>query len=288
MIFDSHAHYSRKNFDGEYGVWRFNGNGFSVERLTREGLFDAMRQAGIAGCIEPSVDMASIPTQLALAGKYPSFLYVAVGVHPTRCRLSRWKDRTLLDRYAREGNAVAVGETGLDYHYPRVKQHRFTQKRWFVYQIKLADRMGLPLVLHVREAHRAALKILKKYRDLLHGGVAHCFTGDVVIAREYAALGFAIGVGGILLDEDDRAAQLCRTVEQLPLTDILLETDAPYVSPAAAGEELSRKQWAKVRNSSLILPAVAEKVARLKGISREEAERVTTENVRRIFGIREI
>lgn len=285
MIFDSHAHYSRYQYNQNFRVWRALGDGFAVEDFTRNRLFERMNSEGIIGYIEPSVDFESIPAQWKLAETYPDYVHVAVGVHPTRCFLTKWKNRKRLEEYLKQGKAVAVGETGLDYHYPRRKQHRLRQKMWFVYQIKLADRMNLPLILHVREADRDALIILKKYQDRLHGGVAHCFTGDADTAEKYISLGFALGIGGAVLNGDERAIRIRDVVEKIPLTSILLETDAPYVSPENAGLELRRKRRAKICNSSLILPAVAGKIAEIKGISIEEVEKVTTENSLRIFGI---
>ena len=288
MIFDTHAHYSRHQFNDEFGAWTFDGDGFSVERFTRESLFDKMRQSGIVGVVLASMEFEKIPTQLALAKAYPDFLYVAVGVHPKYCRLAEWKERARLEGYLKEGNAVAVGETGLDYHIrERKEQRRFAQKRWFRYQIGLADRLGLPLILHVRNADTTALRILRRKRKKLHGGVAHCFHSDLETARAYLSLGFAIGIGGKILGDGEEAKTLCRTVEGLSLHDILLETDAPFVAPADAVAGLNRKQRPKIFNSSLILPAVVQKIAELKGISLEEVERITTENAYRVFGIGE-
>lgn len=285
MIFDSHAHYSRYNYNHDFRVWRASEDGFSYEQFTRESLLKRMKKDGIVGVIEPSVDFESIPAQLNFAEAYPDYVHVAVGVHPTRCILTKWSNRKHLEEYLKQSNAIAVGETGLDYHYPRRKQHRMRQKMWFIYQIKLACRMNLPLILHIREADGEALKILGKYKDQLHGGVAHCFTGDAETAGKYVSLGFAIGIGGAVLNDDERARRICSAVEIIPLTSILLETDAPYVSPENAGLELSHKQRAKTFNSSLILPAVVQKIAEIKGASADEVERITTENSMRIFGI---
>ena len=285
MIFDSHAHYSRYQYNQNFRVWRALGDGFAVEDFTRNRLFERMNSEGIIGYIEPSVDFESIPAQWKLAETYPDYVHVAVGVHPTRSFLTKWSNRKHLKEYLKQGNAIAVGETGLDYHYPRRKQHRLLQKMWFVYQVKLADRMNLPLILHIREADRDAFKILKKYQDCLRGGVAHCFTGDAEAAGKYIALGFAIGIGGAVLNGDERGMRICEAVERIPLTSILLETDAPYVSPENAGLELSRKQRAKILNSSFILPTVVQKIAEIKGISADEVERITTENSLRVFGI---
>lgn len=285
MIFESHAHYSHDNFDNEFNAWISGENGFVFERFARDGLIERIRQNEIVGIIEPSIGFEAIPAQIELAKKYHGFIFTAIGIHPTRCYKTKWRNRLFLKDYLIESCAIAVGEAGLDFHHKRSGQHRFTQKRWFKYQIRLADKMKLPLVLHIRKADHTALKILNRYRKAIHGGVVHCFNGDLETAKNYISLGFAIGIGGAILNDNDSAYRLRRVIKEVPLTSILLETDAPFVSPDSAGADLSRKQRAKTNNSSLILPAVAERIAKIKECSVEEVENTTTQNVLRIFGV---
>lgn len=285
MIIDSHAHYAHPRYNVEIPYLRERGGAYAVSRADREGLIEEMRNNGITGIIEPSIGFDSIEEQLALVSKYPNLMWAAVGVHPTRCIRTAWRNRKKLMAYAEKGKAVAIGETGLDYHKPRKQQHRLHQKRWFVYQIKLADRMKLPLILHTRMADRDALKILKKYRSRLHGGVVHCFKGDRQLAEAYISLGFAIGVGCTVLNDDAEGRALSDAVRNVPLTSLLIETDAPFVLPDI-DEGVSRgNQRKKLCNSSLILPAVIQRISELRGETYETVEDAVCQNTVRVFNL---
>ena len=282
-MIDSHAHYSHARFESAF---RYLARGGDGELCLREGnrpeLLRALRDSGIAAVLEPGITLASNEALLDLSRQYPGFLFPAVGVHPTRTPDERWQDRRRLIALSGSPGVIAIGETGLDYHLARGTQHRLCQKTWFLYQLRLADHRRLPLILHIRQADRDALRILRRCRKRLHGGVVHCFAGDYGTARAYLELGFALGIGGTLLQEGERARTLCDAVRQLPLASLLVETDAPYVLPACGALD-SRKKLQKVRNTSLILPAVVEKIAALKGVDAETVARATLENTRRVF-----
>ncbi len=288
MFIDSHIHLSYHLFNQMFSYIALENDNFVVkERGTREQLIKEMKEQNIACVIEPAIDIDSNELLLNLSEKYPSYIYPAVGVHPTRTPNTCWKDREKVEAWAHKDNVVAVGETGLDYHLKRREQYRFKQKRWFLWQIKLADRLKLPLILHIRQADKDAIRILRKYKDMLHGGVCHCFGGGPEVARIYTEeLGFCLGIGGTLLMNSDISKILEETVREISLEYLLLETDGPYVSPKHPEvENISGKKWRKARNTSLILPAVAKRIAEIKGISIEEVERVTSENAKRVFKI---
>lgn len=287
MIIDSHAHYAHFSFDKEAPRLCTESGGYSSLRLTRDELIEMMRERGIVGVIEPSIEFENIEKQLDLATKYGDFFKIAVGVHPTRCIRTDWEKREQLESYAANECVIAIGETGLDYHYKRKMQQRELQKAWFSYQLELAHRLGLPLVLHVRDADRDALRILRKSREHLHGGVAHCFTGRARLAKKYTELGFVIGIGGKLLGDDREAKRLEDAVKKLPLDKIVVETDAPLVIPKTVGREVveSGNQFKKLSNSSLILPLVIERIAELRGESVETVSAAVYENTLRCFGI---
>ena len=177
---------------------------------------------------------------------------------------------------------AAIGETGLDYHLPRREQHRLRQKLWFLYQLRLARRKKLPLVLHIRQADADALRILKRFGKGLSGGVCHCFLGSAELAGRYTALGFKLGIGGALLAEAPETQGLEQAVTAAALEDLVLETDGPYVKPNCPA--IPRKQLRKARNTSLILPAVAARIAELKNVPLEEVYRVTSANAVKLFG----
>ena len=283
MIIDSHAHYAHPNLDKEVpylsacdGEWR-------VERAKRDEIISALKENGISCVIEPSIGYSAIENQLSLAEKYGNFFRLAIGVHPTRCIRTKWRLRKNLSSLADRANAVAIGETGLDYHYPRKKQHRLRQKAWFLYQLKLADEMKLPLVLHVRDADKDALSILEKQKSRLHGGVAHCFTGDAKTAEKYIALGFAVGIGGKLLADDETGNRLCDTVKNIPLSSILAETDSPLVLPELEDGVCGKSARKKLCNTSLILCAVIKRIAELRGEEYKTVEDEIYKNTLRVF-----
>ena len=293
MLADSHIHLSHPSFDHTFPYLDQTEAGFVLrESGTRETLIRQMQQAGIRFCIEPAIDLLSNERILALAKAWPGFLYPAAGIHPTRTWTSRqssapaeklrWRDRKRLRMYAQDPTVIAIGETGLDYHLQRSEQHRLRQMLWFVWQLQLAHRQKLPVILHIRDADRDALRILRLFQSRLHGGVCHCFQGGAALARAYTELGLALGIGGALL-QPESCAELEDAIRVTPLRLLLLETDGPYVKPVCP--LLSGKQRRKARNTSLILPAVAARIGELKGISPQEVERVTAENAARIFHI---
>ena len=153
--------------------------------------------------------------------------------------------------------------------------------KWFIYQINLAHRLQLPLVLHIRKADRDGLAILRLFKKKLHGGVAHCFTGDSKVAKKYIDLGLSIGIGAKLLDDDDEGRALSDAVANVPLTSILVETDAPFVLP----KDIDKQGHKKLCNTSLILPSVIERIAMLRKESVEQVEETIYQNTVKLFGL---
>lgn len=284
MYIDSHVHYARKSFDGTFSYLSWQDGTCQIVQGQREEVLQSSLAAGVSCWIEPAVELESNEALLELARRFPGRAFPAVGLHPTRCAPVPLSQRHRLQQLANVPGVVAIGETGLDYHYPRARQHRLRQLYWFRYQLELARRTGLPLILHIRDADRTALRVLRLYRGRLHGGVVHCFRSGWEVARQYLELGYHIGLGGSILQPEEVAAPVWEAVRQIPLERILLETDGPYVLPDC-GDAFSRKKLRKTRNTSLILPRVAEKIASLKGVSSEEVERVTTRNAIDLFSL---
>ncbi len=294
MIIDSHAHYALKQYDAKSPCLYGQDGEYAVQYVDRDELFEQMKENGIVGVIEPSIAFDGIEKQLSTVSKHYDYMWTTIGVHPTRCIRTEWKNRKKVTEYAKTNRIIAIGETGLDYHHKQCdEKQRRLQKRWFIYQLKLAHRLKLPLVLHIRMADDDGLKLLKRYRKKLHGGVAHCFAGDYRVAKEYVALGLAIGIGGKLLNDDEEGLALCDAVKNVPLSALLVETDAPYVCPQSAtdlyegmkecGDVVNKKRW--LCNSSLILPSVIQKIADLRGESRETIENAVYQNTLRIFDL---
>ena len=285
MMIDSHAHYARKAFDQSFRFLSFENGDYRIHEGDRELILARMKESGIAASIEPGVELESNPEVLRLSGEYPGFIFPAVGVHPTRTAVLRWKDRKTMVSLSGDPRVIAIGETGLDYHLDRKDQHRIRQFFWFWFQIRLAHRLKLPLILHIRRAHRDAILILKANRRKLHGGVAHCFCGTLDEGLELTALGFSLGIGGALLQQDSQSEELQEAVRKIPLEKILVETDAPYVPPYYRDESISKKAKQKVRNTSLILPAVIRRISELKGMDESEVEAAVFRNTTELLGL---
>ena len=299
-IVDSHIHLSHTLFDNSFPFLGYDRENIILEEQgTREYVIRKMKDNRIRFCVEPAIDLESNPRLLALADEYRGYVLPAVGIHPTRTwqyseygkngeRITKhlsWQSRKKISKYSEHELVVAIGETGLDYHLPRTEQHRTRQILWFIWQLLLAHKRRLPLILHIRQADRHALVILHLFKRYLHGGVCHCFNGTPEQARHYTMLGLKLGIGASLLLAEEKCRNLKQVVLETRLEDILLETDGPYVKPPCPG--ISAKHLKKARNTSLILPAVVQQIAEIKGVSCTEVEQITTKNVTDLFGVYE-
>ena len=284
MIIDSHAHYNNSAYKKPFRYLSYDKDGYAIKESDREQLFQELLEANIPYSIEPGVSLQSCEEVLELAAQYPGKIFPAMGIHPTRSIYEKWSDRKKLDAFAKMTGVIAIGECGLDYHYKREEQHRLKQHLWFIYQLNLAWKMKLPVILHVRDAHEDALRILRWHPARKLGGVIHCFYGSKEIAEQYLKLGYNIGIGGSVLQLEERAKDLWEAIPHIPLDRILIETDAPFILPYCK-DVIQPKLLRRARNTSLILPAVINKIAELKGFPAAEVERATTENVICLFNL---
>ena len=282
MIIDSHAHYNNNAYKKPFRYLSYDKDGYSLKEGELPQLMQEMEESNIRYFIEPGVSLQSCEEVLQLCAEYSGRIFPAIGVHPTRSIYEKWSDRHKLAEYANTPGVVAIGEIGLDYHFKREEQHRLTQHLWFIYQLNLAWKRKLPVILHVRDAHEDALRILRWHPARKLGGVIHCFYGSKEIAEQYLKLGYHIGIGGSVLQLEERAKNLWESISHIPLDRILLETDAPFILPYCK-DVIQPKLLRRTRNTSLILPAVIEKIAELKEIPADEVEQATTNNVIRLF-----
>lgn len=281
MIIDSHAHLTHHQFKQDFRYLYVNEKEYAVESGTLTDIIEACKAQKVIGSVEPAISYESNELIRDFQPPEGFKFYRAVGVHPTRVHLTKLNClKKLADFIA--SDTVAIGETGLDYHYPRKEQHRILQKIWFKYQIRLADKNNLPLILHIRKANEDALKILNKYKVRLHGGVVHCFSEAPDVAKQYLSLGFALGIGGTLLQNNSAAERLRESVKIVPLEMLIVETDAPFILPDFPYEGTKRSRR-KIRNTSMILPLVIEEIAKIKGIDSEIVNKVIYDNTIRIF-----
>ena len=284
MIIDSHAHYNNNAYKKPFRYLSYDKDGYALKEGELPQLIQEMKEANIRYFIEPGVSLQSCEEVLELAAQYPGKIFPAMGIHPTRSIYEKWSDRKRLDAFAKMPGVIAIGECGLDYHYKREEQHRLKQHLWFIYQLNLAWKMKLPVILHVRDAHEDALRILRWHPARKLGGVIHCFYGSKEIAEQYLKLGYNIGIGGSVLQLEERAKDLWEAIPHIPLDRILVETDAPFILPYCK-DVIQPKLLRRARNTSLILPAVINMIAELKGTTPTEIERATTENAINLFSL---
>ncbi len=258
MIFETHAHYDDKRFAPD-----------------REALLAPLPETGIGLIINVGASLETTISSLRLAGKH-EFIYAAAGVHPSDISDLNEETFAWLKQQTTLPRVVAVGETGLDYYWDKEPEVQEKQRYWFRRQLELAKETQLPVIIHSREAAADTLRIVREIP--LPGssgngcGVIHCYSYSADQAAEYVSLGYYIGVGGVVTFKNAR--KLKETVQQIPLTRLLLETDCPYMAPEPHRGE---------RNNSSYLSFVAEKIAELKGITRQEVEQVTWDNAMRLF-----
>lgn len=252
MIFDTHAHYDDEAFDED-----------------REELLASLPARGIGKVINIGASLQSTKTTVELAQRYP-FLYAAVGVHPEGVTELTEESMDWLKELCKLDKTVAIGEIGLDYYWD--EPERELQKQWFRRQLQLAREVKLPVVIHSREAAKDTIDIMKEEHSEEIGGVIHCYSYTKESAKTFLDMGFSFGIGGVLTFKN--AKKLKEAVEYIPMDRILLETDCPYLAPVP---------YRGKRNSSLYLPHVVEELAAIKGILREEVERITMENALRVF-----
>ena len=254
LIFDTHAHYDDERFDADRG-----------------GLLASLPEHGVGLVVNPGCDLESSRAATALAETYPH-VYAAVGWHPENCGPCRLpEDIDALRELAKHPKTVAIGEIGLDYHWEENPQ-KTCQQEVFRAQLALAEELGLPAIVHDRDAHADSLAIVREFPNVR--GVFHCFSGSVEMARELWALGWYVGFDGPLTYKNARKA--VEVAAAAPDERILIETDAPYLSPAPLRG---------TRNDSRSLRYVAEKLAEVRGTTPERIIELTMENGKRLFGI---
>lgn len=252
-LFDTHAHLDDRAFEED-----------------REALIAGLAERGTAWVMNPGCSSESSENAVRLANQY-GFIYAAVGSHPDA---ADEVNDAVLSRYAalcRENEKVrAIGEIGLDYHYEDIP--REIQKRAFIAQMELAREVGLPVIIHERDAHGDGMEIIRRFPDVK--GVFHCYSGSKEMALELVEMGWYIGFTGVLTFKNARRA--LETAAALPKDRIVLETDCPYMAP---------EPFRGRRNDPGYLYRMAETLAQVRGVTVAEIERQTAENGKRLYRI---
>ncbi len=252
MIFDSHAHYDDEKFDED-----------------RDELLGSMIENGVGGIVNVGASLRGVRASQELAERWPH-VFAAAGVHPDNVGELNEETLARMKELCERPKTVAVGEIGLDYYWDI--QPRELQKKWFIEQLHLARETGLPVNIHSRDAAQDTFDIMKKEHAGTTGGIIHCFSGSVEMAREYVKLGYYIGIGGVVTFKNGRV--LKEVAAAVPLDRIVVETDCPYLAPVPHRGK---------RNSSLYLPLVIEEIARIKEVRAEEVEQACWNNVLQVY-----
>lgn len=234
-------------------------------------VIEAAKAAGVHQILTIGCDLASSRASVDLAANYPE-VYAAVGIHPHDAREATPDMIEELKLLAQQDKVVAIGEMGLDYYRDHCPHD--IQQTAFRRQIALAKEVGLPIIVHDRDAHQDVLRILREEGADQVGGVLHCFSGDLAMARACIEMGFYISFPGTLTYPKNQA--LRDVAEALSTDHMLLETDCPYLAP-----QVKRGK----RNEPAYVRYTAEELARIKGLSVDDIARITSLNAFRLFGI---
>ena len=253
MLFDTHAHVNDQAFDAD-----------------RETLLQSLPEQGVQYLMNVGCSLESSRECVALAQKYP-YIYASIGSHPDS---ADEVNDAVLEEYRKlcklNPKVKAIGEIGLDYYYEDIP--RDVQKKAFTMQLELARELEMPVIVHQRDAHEDGLTIVRQFPDVT--GVFHCYSGSAEMARQLVELGWYIGFTGVLTFKNARKA--IETAQAIPLDRIVIETDCPYMAP---------EPFRGKRNDPGKVFRMAEKLAELRGISPEEAQRITLENGKRLYRI---
>lgn len=250
LIFDTHAHYDDKAFDGD-----------------REDVIDMLFKNGVCGVVNQGTDIKTSEFSINLARRYDGF-YAAVGLHPECLDENSINDLCKIRELAKSEKVVAIGEIGLDYYYDIPRD---LQKTVFAKQLELAAELDLPVNIHDREAHGDTLEMLKKYKPK---GILHCFSGSVEMAKEIVKLGMYIGIGGVVTFKNAR--KTVEVIEVIPLERLVLETDCPYLSPVP---------FRGKRNDSSMIKYTAQRIAEIRNTTAEEILTITRRNAADVYKI---
>lgn len=250
MYIDTHCHISKNYYD-------------DINEVITDSKNNGLEKIIISCCA-----VEDIEESLNIINNYDN-VYATFGYHPDQIDKVCDEDLKRLETLIKTNQKiVGIGEIGLDYHYGTDKEK---QKKLFKEQLKIAQRLNLPVVIHSRDATKDTIDILKMYNV---GGVIHCFSGSLETAKIYISMGYRLGIGGVLTFKNSK---LYKVIEDIDLENIVLETDSPYLTP---------EPYRGKTNSSKYIPIIAKKLAEIKKVSIEEVAKITTNNAYLIFDLK--
>ncbi|HHD2752781.1 TPA: TatD family hydrolase [Clostridium perfringens] len=253
-IFDTHAHYDSDSFDED-----------------REAVIKELKENGVIGILNCGSDLYGLRKSVELAKNFDMF-YAAVGIHPENADEFNEEVIKEIREYVKYEKVKAIGEIGLDYYWEE-NPPREVQKEVFRAQMKLADELNLPVIIHDRDAHGDTLEIMKEFPNVI--GVVHCFSGSVEFAKECIKLGYYIGFTGVLTFKN--AKKLVDVCREIPADRMLVETDCPFMTPVP---------FRGKRNKSDYIEYIIDKMSEIRGISGEEMNEILLNNKRNLFKIK--
>lgn len=253
ILIDTHSHIDMQDFED------------------LDSVISNAKSSGVENIIIPSVDRTSFEKVIEISNKYDG-IYCALGIHPTEAQKAQNEDFEKMLELSSNKKVVAVGECGLDYYWDKTFINE--QKEAFLKQIEIAKSLKKPIIVHEREAHKDSYDLLTQNIKDEIPVIMHCFSGSLEFAQDCIKKGFYIALGGVVTFKN--AKKVHEIAQKIPLKNLLLETDAPYLTP---------EPYRGKRNEPAYVKFVAEKIADLRGISFDEVAGTTTKNARKVFGI---
>ena len=254
MYFDTHVHLNSERYE-------------NVEKVIADAI-----ENGVSKMVVVGYDLETSRKAVEIASNF-DFIYAAVGIHPSEVKTANLSDLEAIERMISGSKVVAIGEIGLDYHWD--KDNKEYQKRFFVEQIKLANKYNLPIIIHSRDAAQDTFEVLKENKKYYEKGIMHCYSYSYEMAEKFIGLGFKIAFGGALTFLNSKENK--EVVEKLDLEHLVVETDAPYLTPHPYRGQINEPKH---------IHLVVEEIARIKNVEKENVAKITHDNACDILGIK--
>ena len=254
IITDTHTHLYSESFDTD-----------------RNEVIDRAIENGITRFFIPSIDSSYIESMYDLEKQYPEHIFLMAGLHPTHVKHDYKNELSIIVRQLEQRSFFAIGEIGIDLYWDKTMLRE--QQDAFRFQIQLAKKYSLPIVIHCRDAFNEVFEVLELEKSDDLNGIFHCFTGTLEQAKKAISYNMKLGIGGVVTFKNGKIGQY---LSKIPISEIVLETDAPYLSPTP---------FRGKRNESAYLLHILEKVASIYKLERDVIARITTQNSIDIFKI---
>jgi len=253
MMIDTHCHLYLDDFDAD-----------------RPAIIERANTESVGRFYLPAIDSSIITRMLKMEQDYPDQCFAMMGLHPCSVKENFEEELQIAEQWLARRKFAAVGETGLDFYWDKT----FTAQQYTAFrtQVGWAKKYNIPVVIHSRQSTPECIDVIKEMHDTSLTGIFHCFGGSLEEAQQITELGFYLGIGGVLTYKN---SGLAGVIEKLPLDNIVVETDAPYLTPVP---------FRGKRNESAYLKYVVQKIADVKKISVDEAAAITTFNAQKLFG----